>query len=316
MLGQSLDRATAIGRRVLDWPGDPSAAADSVALRLAGGLHALVRRGRLPDLAALYPPARPPEPEPLRRALAAALAEAGPELDPWLDGPPQTNEVARSAVLVSGLLAVAAVWRAPFDLTEIGTSAGLNLILDRYAYDFGGRTFGPADAPLRLAPAWEGPPPPDVPLRIAGRRGVDRAPLDVTAATDREKLLAYVWADQADRLARIEAALAAARADPPPLERADAADWLPGRLAAIPGPHVVMHSIALQYFPDEARRRVAAAMAEAGDRATRAAPLGWLRYEVEDVAGRPTLRLTLWPGGVDRLLAEADPHGRRVRWLG
>ena len=42
-------------RRVLEWRGRPDPRGDSVPLRLAGGLHALVRRGRLP---------RPPSPIP------------------------------------------------------------------------------------------------------------------------------------------------------------------------------------------------------------------------------------------------------------
>src|SRR5918997_3321925 len=69
-LGRSLDRSTEGSRRVLDWPGRPDARGDSVPLRLAAGLHAQVRRGRVPRLAALYPPNSPPEAEALRVALA------------------------------------------------------------------------------------------------------------------------------------------------------------------------------------------------------------------------------------------------------
>ena len=51
-----------------------------------------------------------------------------------------------------------------------------------------------------------------------------------------------------------------------------------------------------------------------------AAPLAWLRYEMDDasVAGLPTLRLTLWRGGApdDHLLAHAHPHGSFVQWHG
>ncbi len=111
-LGRSLDRSTEVGRRVLDWPGRPDARGDSVPLRLAGGLHALVRRGRLPRLTALYPPnSPPPGAEALGAALAEILAEAEAELLPWLDRAPQTNEPMRSAPLMAGLLAVAAETR-------------------------------------------------------------------------------------------------------------------------------------------------------------------------------------------------------------
>ena len=87
-LGRGLDRSTEVGRRVLDWSGRPDARGDSVPLRLAGGLHALVRRSRVPRLAGLYPPAAVPEPEALEAALAEALRGAEAELLPWLDRPP------------------------------------------------------------------------------------------------------------------------------------------------------------------------------------------------------------------------------------
>jgi hypothetical protein len=46
------------------------------------------------------------------------------------------------------------------------------------------------------------------------------------------------------------------------------------------------------------------------------APVAWLRYELEELKASPTLRLRVWPGGEDRLLAHADAHGREIRWLG
>ena len=63
---------------------------------------------------------------------------------------------------------------------------------------------------------------------------MDLHPLDVTKAADRERLLAYIWADQAERLARTEAAIAIAAADPPLLDRGDAADWLEAQLDPAP----------------------------------------------------------------------------------
>ena len=42
----------------------------------------------------------------------------------------------------------------------------------------------------------------------------------------------------------------------------------------------------------------------------RTTPLAWLRFE-----GVPTeLRLTLWPGGDDSVLAATDPHATRITW--
>jgi len=324
-LGRALDRSTEIGRRVLDWPGRPDARGDSVPLRLAGGLHALVRGGRAPRrLAALYPPNQAaPDPEALRAALAEAVADAGADLLPWLDRAPQTNEPMRSGPLMAGLLAVAAeTGGLPLALHEIGASAGLVLVLDRYEHRLGGAAAGTPGAPVTIAPAWEGGPPPQgAPVRVARRRGCDLDPLDVTRPADRERLLAYVWPDQADRLARTEAAIGVAAADPPRLDRAEAAAWTEAALdpgAAEPGTaRVLMHAVALQYAPGKTTARIAAHAARVGAAATDEAPVAWLRFEADpEFNERGSLRLTLWPGGGERVLALGDTHGEKLRWLG
>jgi hypothetical protein len=277
------------------------------------GLHALVRRGRLPGLARLYPPAAPPETEELWAEVATALGRA--DLDPWLDLPPQTNEVGRSAVLMAGLLVVAARTRLPLALYELGASAGLNLNLDRYAHRLGMTVAGEADSPLMLAPEWEGPSPPAAPVRVVRRRGVDLNPLDVTSDRDRDRLLAYVWPDQTERLRRAERAIELARAAPPPIDRGDAALWVETRLSPEPEPgvaRVLFHSVAFQYFPESTRRRIVERVAAVGGTATADAPFAWLRFEFEGGAHR--LTLALWPGGAEEILAEATAHASRVRW--
>ena len=312
-LANLLDRSSRVGARVLDWPGDPYA--DALPVRLAAGLNALVRAGQLPELAAHFPPHAPGDDASFDAALSAALHDD--RIDAWLDGAPQTNEVARSGVLMPGLLAIAAATGLPLALFELGASAGLNLRLDSYAYDLGGLVLAPPAAPIKLAPAWNGPPPPAADLRIVARRGVDLNPLDVTDAAHRERLLAYVWPEQVERVARLQAALEAAALDPPTLDRGDAAAWVEARVAPVEGRcTVVMHSIAFQYFPATTQVRIAAHLEAQGARATATAPLAWLRYEFDspEAAALPTLRLRLWPGG-DRLLARAHPHGATVQWL-
>lgn len=311
-LASGLDRTTAVGRRVLDWPGEP--VTDALALRLTGGLNALVRSGELGELAMFYPPHPATG---LAPALARALADS--RLLPWLDTAPQTNEVARSGVLMPGLLTVAAATGLPLALFELGASAGLNLRLDRYAYRLGTLATGPADAPLTIAPEWHGPPPPRGEVRIASRRGVDLSPVDLTDTEARERLLAYVWPEQSERLHRLEAAIAAFVADPVALDRADAADWVEAEVRTAAGAAtVVFHSIAWHYFPAATAARIAAHFVTTGASATVDAPLAWLRFEFDSIAAgtAPALRLALWPGGEDRLLAHAGPHGASVTWSG
>lgn len=311
-LGARIDRETEVGRRVLDWPGDPAAFADNVPLRLAGGLHFLVRAGRAPGLARLYPPRE--QPGDLWDAAAPLLEAEREALLAFLANPPQTNEVGRAAVLMAGLLAAAARFPLPMRLYELGASAGLNLILERYGYDLGGLATGDAASPLRLRPDWDGPPPPGAPVRVAGRAGVDLHPAD--PARNGETLLAYVWPDQPERLRRLEAALAVAAAHPPGIAQGDAADWLertlPGAEAGTM--RVVLHSIAFQYFAPGTQRRIADLLEERGAEAREDAPLAWLRYEHVPGDARASLRLRTWPGS-ERLLGWAHPHGTWVEWL-
>ncbi|HYI49497.1 MAG TPA: DUF2332 family protein [Allosphingosinicella sp.] len=312
-LGRRLDRLSAVGRRVLDWPGEPRALGDAVALRLCAGLHFMVRAGQVPELEALYPPASMPEEAILWAALAPVLDHGG--LEAWLDSAPQTNEVGRSAVLMSGLLVIAARFALPIRLYELGASAGLNLLLDHYRYDLGGLETGNAAAGVVLKPEWEGPPPPDAIVKVVERAGVDLSPPRLPR--DAARLPAYLWPDQPGRLARLEAALAIAARSPARVDKADAADWIEANLAIAPEPGVtraVMHSVAFQYFGATAQARVARHIEAAGAKADKGAPLAWLRFEKEPDADRYALRLRAWPGG-EELLAWTHPHGSKVTWL-
>ena len=152
--------AAPVADRVLGWPGDPSNRADALPLRLAGALHGLVLEGRDPGLAAVYPPHDAPTDDALWAAVAAAFAAHAAYILARLDGPPQTNEPQRSAALCPGFLTVAALTGLPLVTSELGASAGLNLLWDRFAYRFGAAAWGDPASPVRIAPDWQGPPPP------------------------------------------------------------------------------------------------------------------------------------------------------------
>ncbi len=315
-----LDNSSATGRAITVWPGEPMT--DALVMRFTGGCNALVRAGRAPELAALYPPAPLPSVEALTTALRAVFIDPACDADmlAWLAGPPQTNEVARSGVLMPGLMAIGAATQLPLRLFELGCSAGLNLNLDRFGYVLGGVAAGDAASSVQLAPVWTGPPPPDAAVAVVSRRGVDISPLDVADAATRERLMAFVWPDQPERVRRAEAAIALAQRLPPPIDRADAADWVEREVAPAAGSTaVVFHSIAFQYFPPATKARIAVHLAAAGAAADAGAPLVWLRYEMDDPSAPqlPSLRLTLWRGGApeETLLARAHPHGTFVEWL-
>ena len=309
-----------IGARVLGWPGNPEHDVDALPLRLMGGLHDLARSGRRGDLSGLYAALGASYDDDAAWAVVhAALAEEADWLSPWLDGPPQTNEVARSAGLMGGLLILGQRFGLPFAIYELGASAGLNTVLDRYAFDLGGVEAGDAASALRIAPEWRGSPPPAGEVRVMRRGAVDRAPMDPGDPLTRRRLSAYVWAAQAARLERLDRALTIAAGQDTWVETGDAADWLERELDPAPEPgvcRVVIHTIAYQYFSPDSQERVRARILAAGERATEDAPVAWLRLEAEGGAfeRRPVLRLTAWPGGEDQVLAVVHPHGEWFDW--
>lgn len=300
---------------VTRFPGDPRSGA--LALRVAAALHRIAIDGRDRRLARLHARADAYRARGSGTLLSSALAANRDLLETYLGQPPQTNEVARTAMLLGGFLTIAEVARRPLAVLEIGASAGLNLLFDRYRYDLGRWSWGADDAVLMIAAAWQGPRPAEAELVVAERRGCDRNPLDLGEEETRRRLRSYVWPDQKDRLLRLDRAIATALENPPLVERADAADWLE-RCLAEPRPGratVIVHSIVWQYLGDSGKARIAGAIARQGARATPEAPLAWLRLEPEPGADGPALRLTFWPGGEERLLGLGDYHGRRMVWM-
>jgi hypothetical protein len=225
----------------------------------------------------------------------------------------QTNEPARCALMLPAL----AQLPEPLALIEVGASAGLTLLVDRYSYDYGGHEIAGLDprAPtLRCAPDWPVPLP-DRPPAIAWRAGLDINPLDVCDDDDVRWLTCLVWPGEGDREQRLAAAIAVARRDPPRVHRGDLIDDLPAVAARAPAGAtlVVYHSAVLAYVAPERRREFAALVRDLG--------AAWLSNEgprvladvaVEEFSGDPFLLVR--DGRTP--LALADGHGAWLRWLG
>jgi hypothetical protein len=282
-------------------------------LRLLGAAHRMALDGRAPALAARYPSTGGDgDPAGAWAALRDLLEERPGDLRAGLARPVQTNEVGRAAALLGGFLTVARDTGLPLQVLELGASAGLNLRWDHFRYGDGDGAWGPPDSPVHLAAA----PPFGGRATVAERAGCDPSPLDPTSDEGRLTLVSYVWPDQAERLARLEGAIALARRVPATVDRAPAAAWVAARLAA-PAPGratVVYHSIVMQYLTPDERAEVEAALAAAGTRATADAPLARLAMEPKDELA--DVRLTIWPGGEERLVARAGYHGAPVQWRG
>ena len=288
-------------------------------LRLAGALHRLVLERRAPALALHYPSVggTPGQVWPVARQVIADQLEPLREL---VARPVQTNEVGRSAVLLGGLLHVAAEHGLPVRLLELGASGGLNLLVDRYAYELAdGVVLGDPGSPVRLRRPWDGRHPPYAPLEVVERLGCDPHPLDPTRTEDRLTLTSYVWADQVERFERLRAALQVAAGPAVVVERLAAGAFLARELAE-PRPGVatvVWQSVVQQYLSPSERAAVSASLAAAGARACADAPLAHLSMEPRRFTTgglRFAITLTSWPGGVARELGQAHGHGPPILW--
>ena len=289
-------------------------------LRLMGAVHRLVLERRAPALALHYPSVGGTfaDADAAWAAFRDVLADDADALRPLLELPPQTNEVGRSAALLGALLHLAAEHPLPVRLLEVGASAGLNLRADRFRYRGEGREWGPPDSAVLLDDAWRGEPPPDVAVHVTERHGCDADPLDPATTEGRLTLTSYVWADQRTRLERLRAAFAVAAQVPATVARQGAAAFL-DEVELRPGAAtVVWHSVMWQYVDAEEQRQGEERLLALGGQATGAAPFARItlepRRDRKDGDMRLAVTLRAWPGGEERVLGTAHPHGLPVTW--
>lgn len=217
----------------------------------------------------------------------------------------------------------------PFALVEIGASAGLNLLWDKYRYEY---ECGPAPpviagdllSPVRIGCEIRGtvPPPlrPDDPFakRVARRVGVELEPIGLDNPDDVAWLRALVWPEQRERASRLDQAIAIARAARHRLNfsmrRGDGAVLLPTIAAELADGEAlcVVHSFTLNQFSSEARLSLDRALNDiVARRAVLRLGLEWERRSA------PVLSLTEYgrSGTGRRDLARCDAHGSWVEWL-
>ena len=244
-----------------------------------------------------------------------------------------TNECGRSAVLVPALRWATTEVGEPLALVDVGTSAGLNLRLDRYRIDYGnGRSTGPADSPVVITCTSTGPAPVEAMApAIVARIGLDREPVDLDDPAEVRWLLACVWPDTG-RLARTRAAIDLARREPVEVVAGDAVDDLARTVDRLPDdvPLAVTTSWVLAYLRPEARDHFVEQLAALShDRA-----VVWISAEgpgvVPDVKappatddlGAPSVTLSVLAATVFRdgtrerttALGLCHPHGSSLAW--
>jgi hypothetical protein len=182
---------TKLGKAMAAYKGDIDPEGHSLPLRIAGGLHALVLTGQSDELIAAYPP-NTFDHSALEVAVSHALVSHEDFMLELTQIPPQTNKVRRSATLIADAQVALEHFQRPIVLSELGASAGLNLMWDHYALDIAGQITAQQTPAFTLNPDWTGPCPPSNSINIAEQAGADLNPLNPRLAPDLLRLTAYL----------------------------------------------------------------------------------------------------------------------------
>jgi hypothetical protein len=304
---------------------------------LFAAVHELVVQERQHPLATYYPSVTSPiadgDPLPAFRDFCSAYQEQ--LLGRMSTGVTQTNDVRRSAALAVGLHYLQAQVSKPLVLIELGASAGLLLLFDRYRINVGGRLLGPEESPVHVPVAADSQMAallPSAMPHVADRVGVDLAPVNLGDPAQVRWLEAFVWPEAHDDRDRLRAAVAIARTDPPLVVQGDAVTSLTVILDAISEAYtpVVFHSTLLTYLNALQRQAIAECLETVGSRRE----LGWLPLEAPGflTAIQPAFQIPLvlatqnsqfvlaarwWKEAVPKssVLAQADAYGRSIHGI-
>lgn len=319
---------------------------------LLGAVHHLLLDGRSHPLRDFYPDlGGRNDPAAAFRHFREFVLDHRPEIEPLIrTRRVQTSVIQRCVCLLPAFACVAARAAEPLlALIEIGPSAGLNLLWDRYHYTYpslpsatepvrserqskpvlslskGGRTahaqrpihWGDPASPVPLTTELRGSTPlPPLPnsLPIDWRAGLELHPVDLADPDDVRWLRALIWPDHVHRHQRLAAAIEIARRDPPRIVLGDATRDLAPLLAEAPRDAAlcVYVTMALYQIDRAGRRRIYDAIAAAS-----AGRVVWFIPMESTGVDYCELFLHRYENG-DRTttnLANCNPHGRWLEWL-
>ncbi|MET8981026.1 DUF2332 domain-containing protein [Streptomyces sp. NPDC004539] len=234
----------------------------------------------------------------------------------------QTNEVGRCAVLLPAFAALQQQLDdgRPIRIVDVGASAGLTLLWDRYTYDYDGHRLTLPDSdpgtvlhceikgampPLTLDRAW-----------FARPIGIEPHPVDVTDPEATEWLVSLTWPEQTKRMTTLNSALALAARTPPTILAGTAQDHLADVVAETPDEHhlvlVFSWSIYQIFGSPGGRERLVSTLAELSRyRPLHEISIGHFGHDI------PRMIMARHDGGASHadIVARCDIYGAWLDWL-
>lgn len=227
----------------------------------------------------------------------------------------QTNEVRRCAYLYPVFSWIYERTKKPLSLIEIGTSAGIQLFWDQYAYSYNGKeVVGSVDSPVhitsqiigKIKPFYLSTSPP-----VSTRIGIDLNIVDLTAIEDKWWMKALIWPEHRERFTLFEQAASLLTKDLPQLVEGDAIALLEEIVRQIPldSSLCIFHTHVANQIPLEARKRLLNIVDQVGKKRD--------VFHIYNNIYDPYLHLDYYENGEEgrNTIAETDGHGRWVRWL-
>lgn len=227
----------------------------------------------------------------------------------------QTNEVRRCVYLYPAFCYIYHLVKKPLALIEIGTSAGLQLLWDRYGYDYGSNgMYGDTRSELTLGSQIQGDRAPilsDQSPPVARRIGIDLHINDVTEFDHLLWLKALIWPEHTERISNLEKAARIRKKMSLELIEGDGVEKLPEIASTIGHDSIicVFHTHVANQIPEEEKYKLEARIRELGG--TR--DVFHLYNNMWDT-NKLHLDYYLDRNETNITLAETDGHGRWFTW--
>ncbi|WP_132306838.1 DUF2332 domain-containing protein [Paenibacillus sp. BK033] len=227
----------------------------------------------------------------------------------------QTNEVRRCAYLYPAFCYIYQLTGKPLSLVEIGTSAGLQLLWDKYKYSYTSQTveYGNEHAALKIISELGGNPflyaqsPP-----VADRVGIDLHINDLKDPDHYLWLKALIWPEHKERRAYFEAAAACLEHYPVHLIEGDGVELLPDIIPTLANDSTlcIFHTHVANQFPAATKTKLIQFIQVLGQQRD----VFHLYNNMWDM----DLHLDFYGNGEEKklTLAETDGHGRWFKWKG
>jgi hypothetical protein len=226
----------------------------------------------------------------------------------------QTNEVRRCSYM---LPAYEYVWqcgeRLPLSVVDVGASAGLHMLWNRYQYSYGQYgEHGDPKSPVNIECEVRGEIPPPLPHQlpdVAFTIGVDLNPVDLTDRDTVRWFRALIWPEHADRIALFQAAIQIAVKEPPQVVKGNAVSMIPAFVAMAPDSSTLClyHSHVLYQLP----KRVYSEYEDQVRGLAKDRDIYWLSAQADELE----MRKFSAAGETSMKLANIQGHGRWFEWL-